>query len=130
MCEGWIDILASVACNAAMCITNVFQSTSNAALSNFFLLLNSSCLVVGRALAAVYNFQVSSCSENNTSVLLKIKKDMPNTIFIVVSANKKDSWNNQGLPSQSFTKKLAKTILKVLMVEPSIFWALTLVCQV
>lgn len=55
---------------------------------------------------------------------------MPSIIFILLSANKNDSWKICARPSLSYIWKLAKTIPNVWKMEPSIFQALTLVWQV
>lgn len=48
-------------------------------------------LVVGKALAGVYNLQVSSRSANNMSALLKVRKSIPKITYILVSVIKKVS---------------------------------------
>ena len=53
--------------------------------------------------------------------MLKVKNDVFKTTSLLMSANKKVSWKKQALTTSSSTWKLAKTILNVLRVEPSIF---------
>ena len=59
--------------------------------------------------------------------LLRVKKNIFKTTFILKLANKKFFKKNRALLSLFFTSKLAKTILNILKIKPLIFCALTLV---
>lgn len=63
-----------------------------------------------------------------TLILLKIKKSIPRTIFMLKLANNKVFSKNRDFPSLSFTKKVAITIPKVSSLDLLIFWALTFIC--
>ena len=68
--------------------------SSNAAFANFFQLINLTRWVVGKTFSVVYVLQVSFFSANWMSPLLRIRKNMSRTTFMLISACKKVSWNN------------------------------------
>lgn len=99
-----------------------------AAAVNSFFPISSTCLVVKRVSTIVYNLQLSFHSKKLIFALLKVRKGIYKTISVLMSAIRKISPKNQGLPTLLFIEKDAITISKVLRLEPLIFWAPTLVC--
>lgn len=71
--------------------TKVSSFESGAATTNFFFLTNSTCLRVGRVLAAVYNNYLSSQWFELILILLKVRKTIPKAISMLMSTNKKVS---------------------------------------
>ena len=60
-------------------------------------------------------------STKSISILLKIRKDIFRATSILMSANRKVFLKTQNLFSLSFTEKEVITILKMSILEPSIF---------
>lgn len=69
-------------------MTKVLGFLSNTNLTNPFSLIKFIYLIVDRALARVQNFLRRSCSKNNISTLLRVKKSIFNAISILISNNK------------------------------------------
>lgn len=67
------------------------------AIANLRLLIISTLLTVNKALAGVYEPQVSFFVSNSQFQLWKDKKNIPSTIYILVSASQKISFKNQNL---------------------------------
>lgn len=81
----------------AIYTTNVSKTLSKAIFINLYLSISSSCLAIGMASAIVYFFYVNFLPSNLTSALLRVRKDIIRTIFILVFANKKIFSKNQAL---------------------------------
>lgn len=101
--EGRIVISANGVFSAAMGTTKVLKSSSNTVWANFFFSMSSTHLVVGKTLAVVENFWVSFFFANWISALLKVMKNIPRTMSILILANKKVSWKNWAFSSLFFT---------------------------
>lgn len=87
-----------------------------------FFLTSSIRLIVGRALAVVYNLYLNYQSMKLISILLKIRKGIRRITSILMSlANSKVSLKNQNFPFLLLTKKEEINILKVSNLLPSIF---------
>lgn len=86
---------------------NISIFLSKATSANSLLLMRSILWVVNKASAVEYLFFSSSSFINHMSTLEKIRKSIPKTTFILVSANKKVSSKNQIFPSLSLTKNPA-----------------------
>ncbi len=110
--------------------TKVLEFLSKVTLANSLLSMSLTRLVVDKASATVYDFQVSFFgSANSTSILLRDRKGILRTTFILVSASEKVSSKNQNLSRLSWSENLVKAIPWVFRSEPWIFWASTLVFQ-
>lgn len=86
--------LAPIAYRAATCIIKLLVFSYRAAFTNSFLSKSCTWLVVSKASAIVYDLQIKSFTSKLISVLLRDRKDMPNTTYILVSASKKVSLKN------------------------------------
>ena len=64
-------------------------------IANYFLLINSIVQVVGKIFAVEYLPYLRLFFANYMSILEKVKKSIPRTTSILVSANKKVSSKNQ-----------------------------------
>lgn len=86
--------------------------------------------MVGKTSMVVYNLQLSFQSLKFILTLLKIRKNIPKTISMLMFTNKKVFFKNQDLLSLFCTWKETITISKVFSLKSSIFWAPTLMAQV
>lgn len=64
-------------------------SRSRVAATNSFFLISSTCFMVGKILALVYNSKLKSQLIQLTSILFKIRKDIFKVIFMLRLVNKK-----------------------------------------
>lgn len=77
-------------------ITKVLEFLSKAMLVNSFLLISLTRLIVSKLFAIVYDLQISFASSANFMfALLKDRKSIFRTIFILMSVNKKVFRKNQ-----------------------------------
>lgn len=81
-------IAISKAFKTATYITNISDFLSQAALANLYLLINSTHLVRGKASAVLHILQLRFPVSNYISILLRDKKNIFRTIFILVLASK------------------------------------------
>lgn len=68
-------------------ITKALIFLSKAILIKFFLLISFICLIVDKVLIVVYNFHINFFYINKIFVLLKVRKNISSTIFILMSIN-------------------------------------------
>lgn len=78
----------------------------------------------------IYNLELSSQLVKLIFVLLRIKKDIPSIMSILIFAKKKVFSKNRGCSILLFIKKNAITISSILSLELLIFSVLTLVIQI
>lgn len=78
-------------------------------------------LVVERASTVVYNLQLGFCSKKLISALLKVRKDIPNSISMLILDIRKISSKNHSLLALLLIEKVDITISKISILKPSLF---------
>lgn len=124
--EKWISKSRLELVRKAILTIKVPLFESKAAATKSFFPTSSTCLVVEKVLAIIYNLYLRFRLVKLISILLKMTNDISRVIFILMLANRKVFSKNQNFLSISYTKK-AITISKASSLLPLIFWALILI---
>lgn len=122
--ERWISRLKSELAKKMRWTTKVSSSGLRVVAANFFFPTISTCLMIKTALTIVYKLHLSSQSMKLILILLKVRKDILQAIFMLISTYKKVFSKNWNFSSMSLINKEAITMPNVSSLLLSIFYTL------